>query len=251
MAEADYAIGTPDQGAVGSGEIMEDSTIPLIQYDPDYVEPGDLFPQKIGTPSISDPVDVTGFDPDDEIEFISEKEGVKVNIPVSAIPKGVIKISLVVESVDKSNGKNDSGIDNIKKQAAEIGKAVTIYDIFDIYFIDQDAVKIIFASGEAITISIPVQGNSNNVIYIDDTGMIEILPSSLKNGFIMFKVSHFSYYALVYMEDLLAGEAGGSTIIEKPNPQTGEIIFTSLLMILILITGAITMVAVKKNKKTI
>lgn len=240
MAEADYPINEPDQEPITPTEEIPDTTIPLIE-DIEVETPRTASADVPNNPGVI---------------ILLENNGVTVDIPVSALPEGVTSVRLVVQEALIEVGNQDSvrqtADDIANKYIAEHGGSVKINHVFELVLVDQDGNVISNFNGEIIA-RIPVTDDSNAVAYIDEiNGIFEILPSVLKDGYIEFTTTHFSYYALIRIDDVTAVAA--STLAEpKDNPPTGDNNTILLFIILANISFAIiaTVIIARKQKTTV
>jgi len=123
--------------------------------------------------------------------------GITLDIPAGILPAGVTSVILVVQE-ETVKEISDAAVD---KYAAETGTSLKINKVFQLELLDQDGNPIKNFNGK-ITITVPVTDDSNYVVYFNDAaGTIEVMPSKVGKGFIDFETTHFSYYALVRIEE--------------------------------------------------
>ncbi|MGX8850726.1 hypothetical protein [Amedibacillus sp. YH-ame10] len=85
------------------------------------------------------------------------------------------------------------------------------------------------------------------VVYIDDNGMVTIIPSQLIDGKLVFITDHFSYYGVIGKENS-TGQIQPETPSKPTSPQTGDTSNTMLCLGLIVLSGSIVGYGVKKKK---
>ena len=161
--------------------------------------------------------------------------GVTVAGPAGALPMGTTGITLLVKLAEIEVSDQDSvrklANDAASKYGDEINKVVKINKLYEIVLLDQNGNVISQFDGE-LTVTIPVTDGSTDVAYFNEKNVtIQILASSLKNGYISFKTTHFSYYALVEISDIPkvnpptgGGDGGGK------NPPTGDNVLVFVIL---------------------
>jgi len=167
------------------------------------------------TPGFSDgaPGETVDVPSSGTINLLDTDTGVGVDIPVVSLPAGVTQITFEVTLVSAANP-----VYKIVEQAMEAA-TMQLYAMVELNLLDQNGQKIEKLANE-IVVSLPVVGNANAGMYFNDkTGEVQILPSRIRNGFIEFKTTHFSYYLLIEAPAFMIPDFDGVTPQPEPQPQ--------------------------------
>lgn len=144
-------------------------------------------------------------------------------------------LRLVVDDVQKDT------LNNTQKEAV---KNQNVHQCIDAYFIS-NGVRIGDFQGGTVTIRLPfnvpagLNGNGFSVWYVGDDGTIEKHATKYVNGELVFTVSHFSDYVVVY-----------DGAVKDDVPKTGEAAdFTTILWTTILAVGVAGLVLNRQKKR--
>ncbi|MBS4456109.1 pullulanase [Tuanshanicoccus lijuaniae] len=94
------------------------------------------------------------------------------------------------------------------------------YDLYNIYFVNSQGKVEQIKSEAFVTVPRDTAKKLLGVYYVATTGMAEALPFETVGDSVRFKVTHFSYYALVYATQTKQGEQSGDGKAQE-NGQSG------------------------------
>ena len=152
-----------------------------------------------------------------EVEsFTNTEQNVEISAPVGAIDSGV---QLVVEEID------------IAQEVPEVPEVIVENEavVFDVS-LQKDGETV--QPKKEVEVSIPVPaymfGMGCKIFYVDDAGVASDMEARFEDGFMIFTVSHFSYYAIVQMPGVhITGEITGAETAVVNLKQNGEVVHTT------------------------
>lgn len=168
--------------------------------------------------------------------IVDENTGIKIENTDGSLFESNISLAITPKTEEELKKYQD----DINK----IAKGSSIANLYDIKLL-KDGVEI-QPSGE-LKITLTLTGDAKNrsdlqVVYIDDSNEITIIPSQLIDGKLVFITDHFSYYGVI-------GKVKTANPSNPNSPQTGDTSSAMLYLGLILISGGIVVYCLKKKKE--
>lgn len=168
----------------------------------------------------------------DTVELMDTTNGTSIEVPKDVLPATVTAVTLASKPISKSS--------ETYKAVKEAAKDYSDITLLDIQLLDQDGNAITALNGK-VSVTVKVVGDANTVLYFNDAdNSVENLGGTVKDGFITFETSHFSYYAMAK-----TATTGGTT-----TPSTGDAVLTtvSVVAVMAIVVLGTTLVAVKMKK---
>ncbi|MEG0593097.1 MAG: X2-like carbohydrate binding domain-containing protein, partial [Coprobacillus sp.] len=165
--------------------------------------------------------------------LVDTSSGIKVTYEDEREFESSIILTIKSEPQEKMNEFND-----------EVNKVASGYSLCGLYDVKllKDGIEI--QPDGKIKISIPLVNiikpmTDLQVVYIDDEGKVTIIPSEVKDGYLVFITDHLSYYGIIGKVNITI-DNGGSTPSDKVDSGDNQLI-QNYFMILIMSIGMIMM----------
>lgn len=135
------------------------------------------------------------------VDFLTD-QGIGLDMPAMTflsilVENGITEISFSANTISASSDAYSSAINATQQSANDLGVSTEVSKVLSLHLFDQNNNTISNLGGE-VTVSLPVKGNENAGAFFNETaGKLDIMPSRVRNGFIEFKTTHFSYYVLI------------------------------------------------------
>jgi hypothetical protein len=133
-------------------------------------------------------------------EYTDDSTGIKLDLSGVSLPSGVTSISLG-SSVTSQSENSYSVITRLISENATLGKFSKL-TVYELELLDQNGNKITGFSGE-ITVKIPIPAGMSGDLHIfwynESTGSLTDMNAAQQDGYLVFKTSHFSQYAIAQL----------------------------------------------------
>ncbi|HBH94691.1 MAG TPA: hypothetical protein DDX91_03010, partial [Ruminococcaceae bacterium] len=209
-----------------------------VVTDPDVTEP-DVTEPDVTEPDVTEPDVTTPEEPaikegsasgetevekDSDIKIEIPELGVTLEAKADTFEEAVLKIIAEVE-VKLATATEQEKADVIAaaiEGLANAGESVSVNDVISVTLKDQDNNAVQPVEETSVKVTMPYDGKSNYVAYIDGEA-VEFIKLTVADGFASFEAKHFSDYYLVSLSDeaikAVEGEAPEETTGEESKPE--------------------------------
>ncbi|MGX8852930.1 hypothetical protein [Amedibacillus sp. YH-ame10] len=176
------------------------------------------------------------------ISITNPETGAKVEYVDGTLFESNILLSVVI----KSKVEMDKLGEAVNKKAP----GLTLGGLYDVKLLKEGVV--IQPSG-MIKVSIPLTDAMKTmtdlqVVYIDDSGNVTIIPSIIKDGKAIFITDHFSYYGIIGKQKTTTPDNNVDNAENSVSPETGDS-SALLLLVLAMVTSSFMMITFSKKRK--